>query len=223
MAVATSARSLPDMVASYVRELILTGELRPGDFLRLEPIAEAVGVSNTPVREALLNLRSEGFVQLVPRRGFMIRALSRRDLRDAFWAQAKIAGELAARAAKVITPEQVAELDRLRQEYEAAVEKSLEDQIADSGHAFHRYINRVADSDRLAGILGSMVQQLPNRFYARIEGHVRNDDHREIVEAMRKKSPRTARKLVEVHILELAEHLIELLAERDLWQEDDSA
>lgn len=215
-----SVRSLPDVVATYVRELILTGELRPGEFLRLTPIAKAVGVSNTPAREALLTLSSEGFVELVPRRGFRVRRLSQRDLRDAFWVQAKLAGELAARAAKVITPEQVAELDQLREEYESAVKSGDEDRIADSGHDFHRYVNYLADSDRLAGILGSIVQQVPNRLYATVEGQIQTtfDDHSKIVEAMRENSPRTARKLAEEHILDQLEHLIGLLGKRDLWQ-----
>jgi DNA-binding GntR family transcriptional regulator len=218
-------RSLPEEVATYVRELILSGQLRPGEFLRLEPIAEAVGVSNTPVREGLLALRSEGFVQLVPRRGFMVESLSPRDVRDLFWAQAKLSGELAARAAKNITPEQVDELDKLRELYDAAVESGDQDRIAEAGHAFHRYINHVADSARLAGILGSIVQHLPNRFYATVEGHVENtrDDHSKIVEAMRKKNSRTARKLVEEHILELADHLVDLLGKRGLWEQEETA
>ncbi|MCZ4498355.1 MAG: HTH-type transcriptional regulator mcbR [Marmoricola sp.] len=218
-------RSLPEEVAAYVRELILTGELRPGEFLRLEPIAEAIGVSNTPVREGLLALRAEGFVQLVARRGFMVEAISARDVRDIFWAQAKLAGELAARAAKNITPEQVAHLDKLREAYDAAVDEGGDDRIAEAGHAFHRYINHVADSGRLASILGSIVQQLPNRFYATVEGHVEatRDDHRQIVEAMRKQSSRTARKLTEEHILELADHLVDLLAKRGLWDDAETA
>ena len=48
--VSSRTQGLPDDVAAYVRELILSGEVRPGEFLRLEPIAEAVGVSNTPVQ-----------------------------------------------------------------------------------------------------------------------------------------------------------------------------
>lgn len=225
MAGGIRTRSLPEEVATYVRELILSGQLRPGEFLRLEPIAEAVGVSNTPVREGLLALRSEGFVQLVPRRGFMVESLSPRDVRDLFWAQAKLSGELAARAAKSFTPEQVDELDKLREIYDAAVESGDQDRIADAGHAFHRYINQVADSARLAGILGTIVQHLPNRFYATVEGHVENtrDDHTKIVEAMRKKNSRAARKLVEEHILELADHLVDLLGKRGLWEQEETA
>jgi len=57
-------QQLPEEVASYVRELIISGQVKPGEFLRIEPISEALGVSNTPVREGLLSLRSQGFVQL---------------------------------------------------------------------------------------------------------------------------------------------------------------
>src|SRR5262245_23408257 len=81
-AVGSRSLGLPEEVAAYVRELILSGEVRPGDFLRLEPIAEAVGVSNTPVREGLLSLRSEGFVKLVPRRGFMVESFTPEDVYD---------------------------------------------------------------------------------------------------------------------------------------------
>ena len=91
-------QQLPEEVAAYVREMIVSGAVRPGDFLRMEPIAEAVGVSNTPVREGLLLLRSEGFVKLVPRRGFMVASFGAQDVRDIFWVQAQLAGELAARS-----------------------------------------------------------------------------------------------------------------------------
>src|SRR6478672_4058053 len=110
-------RQLPEEVAAYVRELIMSGRIRPGEFLRMEPIAEAVGVSNTPVREGLLLLNSEGFVQLVPRRGFVVASFTPQDVRDIFWAQAQLASELAARAAKNITPEQVAKLEAIDEEF----------------------------------------------------------------------------------------------------------
>ena len=81
-----------------MRELILSGKVKTGEFLRLEPIAEALGVSNTPVREGLLSLRAEGLVVLVPRRGFTAGSFTRQDVEDIFWAQATIGSELAARA-----------------------------------------------------------------------------------------------------------------------------
>src|SRR5690349_1621469 len=63
---------LADDVAAYVRDLIVSGQVRAGEFLRLENLAEQLGTSVTPVREALVSLRGEGFVTLQPRRGFMV-------------------------------------------------------------------------------------------------------------------------------------------------------
>src|SRR5271165_4170608 len=150
-------QQLPEEVASYVRELIISGAVKPGEFLRMERIAEQVGVSNTPVREVLLALRSEGFVQLVPRRGFVVAPFTQQDVRDLFWAQAQLAGELAARAAKKITPERIARLEAILEQFEKAVAAGDEERIADLGHEFHREINLAADSHRLALLLGSVV------------------------------------------------------------------
>ena len=207
-------QQLPEEVAGYVRELILSGEVRPGEFLRMEPIAEAVGVSNTPVREGLLLLRSEGYVKLVPRRGFMVASFTAQDIRDIFWVQAQLAGELAARAAKRITPEQIARLERILEQYN---ETDDAEQLARLGHAFHREINLAADSYRLALLLGSVVKQLPNRFYAAIEGSVASSraDHPAIVDALRARQARKARSLMEQHILGRADHLARVFEDRE--------
>ena len=218
-------QQLPEEVAGYVRELILSGTVKPGEFLRMEPIAEAVGVSNTPVREGLLSLSSEGFVQLVPRRGFMVAPISQQDIRDLFWAQAQLASELAARAAKKITPETVARLEEIDGQFRAAVERGDQDAIADLGHQFHREINLAADSRRLTLLLGSVVRHLPNRFYASIEGQVASthDDHPELIEALRARNARKARSLTEKHIREGADGVIHMLEERGLWDGEQSA
>jgi len=210
-------QQLPEEVASYVREMIVSGEIRPGEFLRMEPIAAAVGVSNTPVREGLLILRSEGFVKLVPRRGFMVASFTAQDVRDIFWVQAQLAGELAARAAKRITPEQIVSLEEIVAEYDSAVAADNEEQLTSLGHAFHREVNLAADSYRLALLLGSVVRQLPSRFYTTIEGMVANshDVHPQILEALRRHQARKARTLMEQHILERADHLARMLDERD--------
>jgi DNA-binding GntR family transcriptional regulator len=210
-------QQLPEEVASYVREMIISGEIRPGEFLRMEPIAAAVGVSNTPVREGLLILRSEGFVKLVPRRGFMVASFTAQDVRDIFWVQAQLAGELAARAAKRITPQQIESLEGIVAEYDRAVAAEDEEWLTHLGHAFHREVNLAADSYRLALLLGSVVRQLPSRFYTTIEGMVANshDVHPKILEALRRHQVRKARTLMEQHILERADHLARMLEERD--------
>ncbi|QSE86088.1 GntR family transcriptional regulator [Rhodococcus koreensis] len=218
-------QQLPDEVASYVREMIISGEVRAGEFLRIERIAEAVGVSTTPVREGLLALRSEGFVEMVPRRGFVVAQFTKQDVRDLFWAQAQLAGELAARAAKNITPQQITELEGTLQQHQDAIAQGDTERIASLGHAFHRKINLTADSPRLARILGSVVTNLPNRFYATIEGHLTTtqDAHPLLLEALRKHAGKKAKALMESHILDGADNLIEELEQRGLWDTDDEA
>jgi DNA-binding GntR family transcriptional regulator len=220
---ASERQQLPEEVASYVREMILSGAVRPGEFLRMERIAELVGVSNTPVREGLLALRSEGFVRLEPRRGFVVAPFTRQDVHDLFWAQAQLASELAARASKKLTPEQIQQLEAIDERHEQAVSDGDNKLVAELGRAFHREINRAADSHRLALLLESIVRHLPNSFYARIEGQVTatRDRHPQLLAALRKRDSRKARSLMQSHIIEGAEHLIEILEQRGLWNTDE--
>ncbi|SFW79858.1 GntR family transcriptional regulator [Amycolatopsis australiensis] len=216
-------QQLPEEVATYVRELIMSGQAKPGEFLRTEPIAEAVGVSNTPVREGLLSLRSEGFVELVPRRGFVVAPVSRQDIRDLFWAQAQFSSELAARAAKKITTDELERLEAINEDFEKAVEAGDQETVARLGHEFHRRINLAAGSHRLTMLLSSVVKHLPNRFYASIEEHVTatRNDHAELVQALRGRHARKARTIAEQHILEGADSVIKMLEERGLWSDGE--
>src|SRR5689334_13844792 len=104
---------LSEEVAGHLRSQIMSGRVRPGDRIRLEEVAEQLGVSITPVREALLTLRGDGMVELEPRRGYVVAPMSRQDILDVFTLQGDIAGELAARAAAVVTAAETAELASL--------------------------------------------------------------------------------------------------------------
>lgn len=220
-----SRQPLPEEVAAYVRELIISGKVRPGEYLRMEPIAESLGVSNTPVREGLLALRSEGFVRQVPRRGFVVAPFTPRDVRDLFWAQATLASELAARAAKSITPEQVERLEDNLEQYESAIGKADEELIARLGHVFHREVNLAAESHRLALLLGSVTQQLPNTFYAGIEGHLAatRQDHQLLLDALRRRQARKAREIMHHHIISGGDRLLEQLEHQGIWDAEASA
>lgn len=214
-------RQLPDEVAGYVREQIMSGRMRPGDFLRMEPIAEAVGVSITPVREGLLMLRSEGFVTLVPRRGFQVAEFTRQDVRDLFWAQGQLSGELAARAAKAATPELVERLEAINTATMAAADAGDEQRAGELAHAFHREINLAADSDRLARLLAGVVKHLPNQLYATLEANVETTrlQHIEILDALAARDARRVRRIMEAHLVDSADHVIGMLEQAGLWAE----
>ncbi|MFT3721142.1 GntR family transcriptional regulator [Pseudorhodoferax sp.] len=205
-------------VASHLREKIISGQLKPGDFLRIDAIASEMGVSTTPVREGLLLLQSESFVRLLPRRGFVVNSFTPDDLRDIFWAQAVIGAELAARATARMSKEDFAKLQQLDCEHDKAFQAG-DDNHVQLGYEFHRFINLAAGSPRLALLLGTLARQLPKQFYASIEGQVSDtlQYHPIILDAMRVKDAEAVRSLMFRHIMSGAENLIASLERAGTW------
>ncbi len=195
-------RQLSDEVAGHVRELIMSGQLRSGDFIRQERIAEDLKLSATPVREGLLSLTGEGFVQLKPRRGFVVAPLSAADIRDLFTAQALLAGELAARAAARIGPADLNELNEVHQAYVEAARTGDGDAIESLNHLFHRRINLVADAPRLAWMLSIYTKFTPRRFFATVPGWPKASarEHAAIIEAIADRDAGQARAAMKRHV-----------------------
>jgi len=200
---------LGDEVASYLRDLIMSGQLS-GEYVRLERVAETLGVSVTPVREALLSLRAEGFVRLEPRRGFLVLPLTGDDVTDLFLAQSQLAGELAARAAIRSDEEVLERLHRSQESLRAAAREGDLARIEEENYLFHREINLAADAPKLTWLLGVVVRYAPRRFYPTIEGwpaaSVR--DHDSILDAITRKDERAARGGMVEHIVHAGELLV---------------
>lgn len=216
---AVGKRQLSESVATHLREQIISGRLQSGEFLRIDAIARELDVSTTPVREGLLLLQSESFVRLMPRRGFVVNSFNQRDLTDLFWAQATVGAELAARAATRMAPADFARLQEIHAQHEQAVASRDQDRAARLGHQFHRVINLAAQSPRLALLLGSLTKQLPNRFYASIEGQLEDAIayHPIIMDAIRVQDADAVRSLMHRHIVSGAEHLIAMLERQGTW------
>jgi DNA-binding GntR family transcriptional regulator len=215
---------LSDDAAAYVRNLIMSGQLRPGEPVRPESIGEALGISATPVREALQALRVEGFLDLLPRRGFQVSALTGQDIRDLFEAHALIAGELAARAAVRATPEELAELTALHHELLAAAQRKNLALLEEKNHSFHRNLNLIADARKIAWVLGIIGHYIPSLFYSTIEGwpQATAHDHSAILDSLNARDPAGARASMYSHIVHSGELLAKQFEERASG-EDDSA
>lgn len=212
-------RQLSDEVAAYIRDLIMSGQVRHGEFLRLERVADDLGISVTPVREALLSLRGEGFVTLEPRRGFMPAPLSRHDVQDLFQAQSYFAGELAARAAGNITASELEGLERTQKELVQASKAEDEDGIERANHRFHRTINLCAASPKMAWLLQTVARYAPRRFFATIQGwsQASVDDHGLVLAALRDGDAAAAREAMRAHIWHAGVLLVLHLEERGFW------
>lgn len=208
-----SPRSRPqlnDEAAAYVRELIMTGQLSPGEFIRIDRIARDLGVSTTPIREGLLALRGEGFVQLERRRGFVVAPLSADDIRDIFIAQSVLAGELAARASERLTDAQFRDLTLLQEALTVASATGEVARLEALNHQFHRTINHIAAAPKVAWLLSVGTRYVPRRFYATVTGwpEASTEDHAAILLALSQRDPRAARESMSSHV----RHAGELLA-----------
>ncbi|MEU3163862.1 GntR family transcriptional regulator [Streptosporangium sp. NPDC006930] len=194
---------LSDAAASYIRSMIMSGRWRPGDSVRPEAVGQALGISATPAREALHVLRVEGFLQLLPRRGFQVAPLTGQDVRDLFEAHALISGELAARAAVRVTPEDLAELEALHHELLAAAHRKDLTLLEERNHAFHRHINLVAGARKITWVLGLTGRYIPTRFYSAIEGwpEATLHDHAGILAGLRAGDAEAARRAMHDHIV----------------------
>ncbi|MBA9001335.1 GntR family transcriptional regulator [Thermomonospora cellulosilytica] len=210
---------LSDEVAARLREQIMDGRVRPGEYLRLERLAAEFGISVTPVREALQSLRSQGFVQLEPRRGFVVAPLSRQDVADLFWVQAGIAAELAARAAGAITTGALRELTAIQDAMRRAAAEGRTDVVEEHNHAFHRSINLTAGSAKLAWSLSSVARYVPRGLYGRLPDWPRTalEDHDLVLAALAEADPERTAAAMRAHIVRAGELLIAHLERQGLW------
>jgi DNA-binding GntR family transcriptional regulator len=211
---------LSDEVAGYIRELIMSGEVKGGEFLRVDRIASDMEVSVTPVREALAALRGEGFVEQMPRRGFVVTPLRARDVTDLFEEQARISGILAERA--VAANRSLGDdLERIQDSLERAAKSGSADEVERLNFDFHRLINTASESHKLLWVLRTIVRYSPRRYFPQIPGwdSASVDEHRAIIAAFRAGSSKKARVAMEEHVLHAGRLLVAHLAERNVFED----
>ncbi|MBB3036666.1 GntR family transcriptional regulator [Hoyosella altamirensis] len=215
---------LSDDVADHVRGSIMSGQVKPGEFIRLDETAAALGVSITPVREALLTLRGEGLVHLEPHRGYAVSPLTRTDITDIFWLQGQIAVELAVRAAQRISEDSLKRLEGLLTEMAEAVESGNGDAVTTSVFEFHRSINHISGGTKLAWFLQNALRYTPHRLYASSAdwGKQAVSSHEQLVAAMRGRDLDAVRHLVHAQFSDGADRLIQHLDEIGMWDHEES-
>ncbi|MFV0495316.1 GntR family transcriptional regulator [Mycobacterium sp.] len=205
---------LSEDVAALVRRRIFEGAYASGEYIRLDQLAAELGISVTPVREALFALRAEGLVAQQPRRGFVVLPMTRRDLTDVADVQAHVGGELAARAARNITDEQLTELEQIQAKLDKAYTEDDDERTVRLNHEFHRAINIVADSPKLAQVMSQITRYVPESVFPTIshwpDHAVR--DHRRVLTALAAHDEKSARTAMAQHLaassIPLIEHLI---------------
>jgi DNA-binding GntR family transcriptional regulator len=179
-----------DQAYEAIRTAILQGRFAAGERLREEDLADEVGVSRTPIREALRRLDAEGLVDFIPNRGAHVAAWSDSDLNEIFDLRAVLEGFAARLAARRISPVQLARLRDLadRMDALAGAEDVDHDAISELNTDFHGVIVEAAGNHKLEGLLAGLVQiPLVHRTFRRYshEDLLRSmGHHRELIAAL---------------------------------------
>lgn len=190
-----------------IRRGVLSGEFARGQRLREEELAALVGVSRTPVREALRRLNAEGLVDFTPNRGAKVTAWSERELEDLYEARALLEGFGARLAAVRITAEEITALHETAEEMAAVAEagSGAADRLTELNGQFHRAIVRASRNTQLDTLVrGVMDVPLIYRTFQRYSPErlrASQSHHRELVEAFRAGDGEWAEAVMRAHIL----------------------
>lgn len=195
--------TLVSRVYEVLKDRILSRELRPGTRLKHADLASALGVSSTPVREAIKQLEKDGLVEAHPYRGSIVKRMSAKEIRDI--QEVRIALEsLATRlAASVITDSQLQELGRYAADYESALESDDRALGITSDLAFHELILKVAGNTVLLAIaseLATRIQVVRQVDWGQMSRTQSLHGHRLILDALRTRNGAGAARLMAEHI-----------------------
>jgi DNA-binding GntR family transcriptional regulator len=200
------ARNASLAATEVIREAIMDGRLGPGQRLKEEELARELGISRTPVREALLILQTEGLVEAAPNRGATVRSYQIEDLEDMYHLRALLEGYGARRAAQRATPRDVARLRKSCERFDRiGVEGDLRELVKEN-LLFHSSILDIAGSDRLAQMVRNVIE-LPLVYksyiwYSPDQKRSSAEYHRQIVTALADRDAERAELLMKKHIFE---------------------
>lgn len=210
-----SYKPLREIVFESMREAIISGILKPGERLMEIQLAEEMGVSRTPVREAIRKLELEGFVVMIPRKGAYVAGVSLKDMADVFEIRAALEGLAAGLAAERITEDELEQMERILLFDESQMDL---DKFVESDTDFHALIYKASRNERLVQILGNLREHF-QRFRSTslaVPGRIKIaiEEHRSIVEALGSHNIAEAQELASAHIANAENVYIEALREQ---------
>lgn len=196
---------LRDVVFQTLREAILKGELKPGERLMELQLASRLGVSRTPIREAIRMLELEGLAVTMPRKGAEVARMTEKDMEDVLQIR-KALDELAVGlACDNMTEESLEQLRAALKNFEESTRSRDVKKIAQADVEFHDTIYQAADNPKLVNMLNNLREQM---YRYRVE-YLKNDavyprlieEHKKIYEGLRHKDKETVVEIVSYHVM----------------------
>lgn len=196
--------SLSKRVYKYLRDAITEGKYRSGECLTELKIAEELGVSRTPVREALKQLEQEDLIVSQPNRGVIVNAITTEDIQDVFLIRRLLEGQAAFWAAQRISAEQLDRLEETVELMDLYTRKGNSDHLVRLDTDFHEVLFEASHSRTLKNILANlhqnihMARQSSLTYPGRAEKSL--SEHRQILDALKRHDADSAKRCAEAHI-----------------------
>jgi DNA-binding GntR family transcriptional regulator len=216
-------RTLREQVADHLREEILSEHLAPGAELGEMALARSLGISRGPLREALGQLAAEGLVTIVPRRGAVVRRLTRQEFVDAY----QVREALESLAIKLAVPRlsfgDKDGLHRMCEQMERAAADGDVDRFFEINREFHARLVRASGNSKLEEVHGQLVAQMARLMKKSVElrGGTQQSaaEHRAIMAAVDAGDPDLAARLLEEHI-EVPQRVLSSFASREIFEDE---
>ena len=195
---------LREVVFKTLRQSILTGELKPGERLMEIHLAEKLGVSRTPIREAIRKLELEGLVTMIPRRGAEVAQITEKSLKDVLEVRRALDALCAELACERITEEETQQLQEACRAFEEATGTGDVTTIAAADVALHDIIVQATGNDRLIQLINNLSEQMYRYRFEYIKDESQHEhlveEHRMIYDGILKKDKAKAAKAAKLHI-----------------------
>lgn len=206
---------LREAVCNAIRNAIASGRMRSGERLMEIQLAEDLGISRTPVREAIRKLEMEGFVVMIPRRGTYVADISLKDITEIYEIRLSLDMLAASLAAERIDATELEEMDRqllLTGEYSKKMDMP---KVVACDSVFHDVLYRAARNERLVSIINNLRDQLTNIRGRSMSQPGRLQDmlkeHRALLDAIASRDPEAAANAARIHIENAEKTLMESL------------
>ena len=206
---------LRDVVFNTLRQAILRGELKPGERLMEIQLANKLGVSRTPIREAIRKLELEGLVLMIPRKGAEVAEITEKNMLDVLEVRRALE-ELAVKlACERITEEEIQELKDAADAFQKILSAKDITKIAEADEAFHDVIFKSTGNDRLIQLLNSLREQMYRsrlEYLKREEYHPQLlEEHQQIIDRITRKDQSEAAELIDRHIGNQVDVMLEMI------------
>jgi Transcriptional regulators len=209
---------LRDVVFNTLRQAILYGKLQPGERLMEITLANQLGVSRTPVREAIRKLEIEGLVLMIPRKGAQVAPITEKDLNDVLEVRLGLEELAMNYACERVDSEQLAAILLAKDNFEASLKAGELGHLAKSDEEFHELIYQATGNRRLMQMINNLREQM---YRYRIEylkdanvGQSLKAEHAELYEALQDRDEKRAIRCMKKHIQNQQQAIVKSLREK---------